>query len=173
MNTKDTCPDCGTGIGEPHKNECDVERCSVCRGQRISCDCECYDPQASAWTGEWPQPTPTDNKLVRKYVVDDNTDYRQWKQWESCTVLREVLVPSGATEFENNEAMDFEEAARALRDKRYEELLDLDAEREDLVKEMRALENSTKFEQFKRLSAASSHDDLDMGSATDSNEQQL
>lgn len=51
---RETCPDCGTGIGEPHKTSCDVERCSACGGQRITCRCEIHDPMASVWTGEWP-----------------------------------------------------------------------------------------------------------------------
>ena len=57
--TMTTCPDCGTRIGAPHRNECDVERCSVCGTQKISCECGGHDPLLSAWTGEWPMRAET------------------------------------------------------------------------------------------------------------------
>lgn len=51
---KDTCHDCGVQPGEAHDSGCDVERCSVCKGQWISCGCEDHDPEQSKWTGLWP-----------------------------------------------------------------------------------------------------------------------
>lgn len=61
-----TCPDCGVGVGTPHVEGCDVQRCTGCKGQRFACYCgvedeetgevseDNHDPQAAAWTGYWP-----------------------------------------------------------------------------------------------------------------------
>lgn len=48
------CPDCDAAVGEEHGLNCDVERCSVCGGQFLSCTHETHNPHLSRWTGEWP-----------------------------------------------------------------------------------------------------------------------
>ena len=62
---KKCCPDCDVEPGDAHARGCDVERCRLCGGQAISCDCsddlgdDLDDLVTHAggrlqWTGEWP-----------------------------------------------------------------------------------------------------------------------
>ena len=48
------CPDCGANPGETHMPGCDVEQCSVCGYQKISCHCDGHDQFFARWTGLWP-----------------------------------------------------------------------------------------------------------------------
>lgn len=48
------CPDCGVKPGQAHKRGCDIETCSSCGLQRMSCDCIEHDPLFSRWTGFFP-----------------------------------------------------------------------------------------------------------------------
>ncbi len=53
------CPDCAVKPGEVHDDGYDVENCSGCGSQRLSCGvfeerCENHDPLFARWTGIWP-----------------------------------------------------------------------------------------------------------------------
>ena len=55
MNNEPTnCHDCGVAPGQIHKDNCDTERCSVCGGQRLVCDCKGHDKKFSRWMGWFP-----------------------------------------------------------------------------------------------------------------------
>ena len=56
MNKLTNCHDCAAKPGQCHKDGCDVERCSDCGGQFISCGCgsATHDKDFAKWTGIWP-----------------------------------------------------------------------------------------------------------------------
>lgn len=54
MNKITDCPDCGVKPGKIHKDNCDIEICSVCGGQRLKCSCKGHDKKFSRWTGIYP-----------------------------------------------------------------------------------------------------------------------
>jgi hypothetical protein len=71
------CPDCGVKPGQPHKGHgryCDVERCSNCGAQRVSCGCppKSHDEAFARWTGLWPGTAES-----KALGVDLNEFYRQ------------------------------------------------------------------------------------------------
>jgi hypothetical protein len=83
------CPDCRVEPGQPHIGGCDVERCSVCTRQLISCKCtdrEKHDPMASAWTGEWPGVADCRERGWYAVLRPDLGECRQgWVSWWPCT----------------------------------------------------------------------------------------
>lgn len=71
LKSMTTCHDCDAKPGEPHKKNCDTERCSVCGGQRLCCDCKGHDKYFAKWTGIWP------GKAEADYLGIDLNEFMQ------------------------------------------------------------------------------------------------
>lgn len=65
------CYDCGVSPGQPHEQNCDVERCSVCGLQLLMCGCDRHDRVFSRWTGLWPGEAES-----KALGIDLNTFYK-------------------------------------------------------------------------------------------------
>ena len=61
------CRDCGVLIGQPHKNRCDRETCTVCGGQRIQCNCKGHDKIEARYGNE---SDIISDFWVRNYLTD-------------------------------------------------------------------------------------------------------
>lgn len=101
MTLQQTCPDCGTQIGRPHHTNCDIERCSQCGQQWISCQCQEHDELKSMWTGEWPvqQAKPSFIGVAvlarrdhTRPISTDNCIWRTALSYEEARLGHEVFV---------------------------------------------------------------------------------
>ena len=69
MKLKHCCYDCGVSIGELHVEGCDVESCTECGMQKLSCECEAEDRET--WTG-------IDHYNIRK-LCEEHDLYTKWE----------------------------------------------------------------------------------------------
>ncbi len=123
MNLKTiNCPDCGTAPGQPHTDDCDVQRCSVCGTQRITCSCAGHDPMRSVWTGEWPTTAKQSNDDLAcngDGFVITNTVYVLTEETYKMQVIREIANGELST------AEISELVAGFLREEMFAELIEL------------------------------------------------
>jgi len=86
------CPDCGVEPGQIHQGGCDVERCSACKGQRLSCECAGHDPILSKWDGAWPGTAECER---RGWYARENTNPRNpaYGYWAPCAKGAPGAIP--------------------------------------------------------------------------------
>jgi hypothetical protein len=76
---KENCYDCGVAPGRRHLDGCDIERCTDCEGQRLSCGCPDHgDYQKEIHTGvAWER---------TRLIAEENNLFSKWDkgQWVKC-----------------------------------------------------------------------------------------
>lgn len=74
------CPDCRTEIDQPHVSGCDIERCSICKGQWISCGHKTHNPKEERWMGIWPgEAEAVARGWFVRWIPTKEGPYGQWE----------------------------------------------------------------------------------------------
>jgi hypothetical protein len=101
---QERCHDCGAGVGEPHIDGCENERCTVCGGQRMMCHCEGHDKGAASWIGETPEFNPkAQGELLPKFMIEIRS------KWNVFEILDKAGIRQG-----NQLPGDYSRAKKAL-----------------------------------------------------------
>jgi hypothetical protein len=74
-----SCPDCSASPGKYHMKGCDIERCTECEGQRLSCGCTDHgDYQREKWSG-----IAYEKAML---IAEENNLYVKWNNgWVKCS----------------------------------------------------------------------------------------
>lgn len=98
------CHDCLAGVGEPHMDHCENERCTVCGGQRMMCHCEGHDKGAASWSGEIPAFNPkAQEELLPKFMIEIRS------KWDVFKILDNAGIHEGSQSWR-----DYSKAKRLL-----------------------------------------------------------